>query len=449
MRDKLHRVWQLFLLLFDSVEAYVKRHSANHCRKNWERSYPTEPTNEDLARRPMARFGSFRVCRVPQVASIAILLLMMLAIPATNRAQTQQRTKPTGSEPVPEPAVPAILAAFDKYDVVAMPEDHGLKDLDDLIFALVRNPAFPGKVNDVVVECGNSLYQPLLDRYIAGEDVPLTEARKVWRNTTQPICGGWGFGFFEQLYPLLRTINQKLPREKRLRVLAPDPPIDWNQIKSDDDFMKFAHRDQSIASTMEKEVLSKHRKALMLCGTFHLIHPNDVRASAVSMYEKDYPNVTFVISELIAADAQASAAFANWPNPSIARAKGTWVGALDLGHFLPPPTLIDQDCNVHYDFPKHLQKPMEDLVDAFLYLGPKELALKEQFPAYIVLDTEYMAEVRRREGGGRQTEKEFNQQFVDDAEDPLFTLPKPPDPKEVQANVQSCLDRKSRSNTPR
>jgi hypothetical protein len=92
-----------------------------------------------------------------------------------------------GTELKPEPAIPAILGAFDKYEVVAMPEDHGLKDLDDLIFALIRNPVFPEKVNDVVVECGNSLYQPILDRYITGEDVPLTEARKVWRNTTQPI----------------------------------------------------------------------------------------------------------------------------------------------------------------------------------------------------------------------------------------------------------------------
>jgi hypothetical protein len=32
-----------------------------------------------------------------------------------------------------------------------------------------------------------------------------------------------------------------------------------------------------------------------------------------------------------------------------------------------------------------------------------------------------MAEVRRREGRGAQTVKEFNQQFVDDAENPIFT----------------------------
>jgi len=104
-----------------------------------------------------------------------------------------------------------------------------------------------------------------------------------------------------------------------------------------------------------------------------------------------------------------------------------------LDNFLPPPMRIDQDCNVHKDFPKHLQKPMEDLVDALLYLGPTDFAMKEQFPAYIVLDADYMAEVRRRDsvlsGRGTPTDKEFYQQFVDDAEDPLFKLPKPPDPK--------------------
>jgi hypothetical protein len=385
---------------------------------------------------------------------LCVLTLLTALVSSASRAQTQrQASGPVGTDLKPAAAIPAILGAFDQYEVVAMPEDHGLKDLDDLIFALVRNPEFPEKVNDVVVECGNSLYQPILDRYIAGEDVPLAEVRKVWRNTTQPICGEWGFGFFEQLYLLLRALNQKLPLDKRLRVLAGDPPIDWEKVKSLDDFLKFVHRDANIASVIEKEVLSKHRKALMLFGTFHEIHLTDVRASAVSMYEKDHPGVTFVISGLIAADTQVSVAFAKWPSPSLARIKGTWIGALDLGHFIPPPTLLDQDCNAHNDFPKHLQKPMEDLVDAILYLGPNDLAMKEQFPAYIALDTDYMAEVRRRDsvlsGKGSLTDKEFYQEFVNGAENPLFTLPKPPDKNEVQAAVQSCLDRKNHGSAPK
>ncbi len=35
--------------------------------------------------------------------------------------------------------------------------------------------------------------------------------------------------------------------------------------------------------------------------------------------------------------------------------------------------MIDRDGNVHHEFPKALQKAMEELVDAFLYLGPRIL----------------------------------------------------------------------------
>jgi hypothetical protein len=57
--------------------------------------------------------------------------------------------------------------------------------------------------------------------------------------------------------------------------------------------IKFFDRDGNIASVMENEVLSKHRKALMLFGTFHLMH--GATDDAVASYEKHYPNVTFVI----------------------------------------------------------------------------------------------------------------------------------------------------------
>jgi len=138
---------------------------------------------------------------------------------------------------------------------------------------------------------------------------------------------------------------------------------------------------------MEKEVLSKHRKALMLFGIFHLMHG---MGGAVSKYEQDYPNVTFVISELGVFDTEllrlSTSPFASWPIPSLARAKGTWLGALELAHFLPPPITMDKECNFHNEFPKEAQKQMENLVDSFLYLGPQDLRLSEQIPADIVLD---------------------------------------------------------------
>jgi hypothetical protein len=397
-----------------------------------------------------------RACRLIWFC-LAILLLLTALVPSISRAETQP-AKPAGSEPTPEPAIPAILSAFDKYEVVAMPQGHGMQDLDNFIFSLIRTPAFSEKVNDIEVEFGNSLYQPMLDRYIAGEDVPFTEVQKVWRKMGQPASGA--SAFVEQFFPLVRALNQKLPTGRRLRVLAGDSPVDWDQIKSLDDIIRLVHRDASIASVMEKEVLSKHRKALMLFGTFHLMHGTG--ASAVSLYEKDYPNLTFVISELGTFDTDlptlSSSPLATWPIPSLARAKGTWLGALDLGRFLPPPIRIDQDCNVHREFPKVLQKRMEDLVDGFLYLGPQDLRLREKLPADIALDVNYRMELQK--GGARfgfpeaatETAKEFDQQIVNGAENPLFVIPKPPDPKvpdpELSREVQSCLDRKSRTSTP-
>jgi hypothetical protein len=136
--------------------------------------------------------------------------------------------------------------------------------------------------------------------------------------------------------------------------------------------------------------------------------------------------------------------------PSLARAKGTWLGALGLGHFYPPTIWTDKDCNVYNEFPKNEQKPMADLVDAFLYLGPQDLRLAEPIPADIALDAGYMTELLRRETlagmPGAGTLKKFDQQIVSGAESPVFVVPKLADPKAFFPFIkQNCLDRKSGS----
>jgi hypothetical protein len=409
-----------------------------------------ETTGSGCAGSPLPR-------AVARIRYLCWLLLLAFLLLVANISVAQALTKP--ADPVPEPAVSAILAAFDKYEVVAMPQDHGMQDLDDFIFSLIRNPAFSEKVNTIVFESGNSLYQPILDHYIAGEDVPFTEVQKVWRKMGQPAAGN--SAFVEQFYPLVRALNQKLPPQRRLRVLAGDPPIDWDQIKSAEDAIRLVHRDQGIASVMEKEVLSQHRKALMLFGTFHTMH--NTPGSAVSLYEKDYPNVTFVISDLGMFDTDLpslyDSKFVSWPIPALAPAKGTWLGALDLSHFIPPGTRIDQDCNVHHEFPKPLQRPMEDYIDAFLYLGPQDLRLREKIPADIALDVTYKAELQRGAAmigfpnGPSETPKEFDQQIVNSAADPIFVIPKPKDDSvsdpQLSEAVQTCLNMKAQDKAHR
>lgn len=356
-------------------------------------------------------------------------------------AQTANRpdaARTTASNAPAEPAIAAVLAAFARYEVVAINAGHGMKDIDDFLLALVRDPRFPDEVNDIAVECGNSRYQPVLDRYIAGMEVPFTEVRKVWRNTTQAMCSY--SAFYEQLFPLVRAINQRLPPNKRLRVLAGDPPIDWDQVKtSDDATRRYFQRDETIAAVMEKEVLAKHRKALMLFGTFHLMHGQ--ATNAVSTYEKTYPHVTFVISDLGTYD---TSRFAAWPNPSLVPTKGTWLGALSPSDIWPPGIRI-LDCKVQDGLPPELRRPVEEVVDAFLYLGPRDLRLLEPVPADVVLDDEYMAELQRREaltafpGSPPASREQTRAEVVEMARQPI--LEPPPPPPDANALEAACRAR--------
>jgi len=299
---------------------------------------------------------------------------------------------PQGANPVPQNAEQAVLAAFDRYEVVGMGIlSYANQDFDQFILDLIRDPAFPAKANDIVVECGNSLYQPVLDRYIAGDSVPLDQVQQVWRNTTQPFCGVTTF--YEELFPLVRQVNQKLPVGRKLRVLAGDPPVNWSRVRTPVDLGPVEDRDASIASVMEREVLAKHRKALMIFGALHLMHES---GGAVGMYEQaGYPGRTFVViahngfgtdSPLSRYNVELERRIAGWPVPSLVALRGTWLDDLPWAYYFPD---------------ERRGTPISAAVDAYLYLGPRDLLLNDPIPARVVLDTAYMAELARRARIGR------------------------------------------------
>src|SRR5687767_8933295 len=77
-----------------------------------------------------------------------------------------------------------LLFQFDKHDLVALGEWHNTREDQDLRINLVRNPQFPKRVRNIVVECGNALHQETLDRFITGLSVPKDEIQRVWRDST-------------------------------------------------------------------------------------------------------------------------------------------------------------------------------------------------------------------------------------------------------------------------
>ena len=108
---------------------------------------------------------------------------------------TGQNAAPTGtgneSTPLALDAAAELLGAFDRVPVVALGEAHGLQEEHDFLGTLLRHPDFPARVNDIVVEFGNALYQDVVDRYLAGEAVDRSELRQAWRNTTQSPLQQW------------------------------------------------------------------------------------------------------------------------------------------------------------------------------------------------------------------------------------------------------------------
>ena len=406
----------------------------------------------------LKRAKRWKTGRLPGRSASASRVLLALLISLTPHASSGQADSHPIRDPqlsTPEPALPAILKLFQTFEVVGMQAAHEEKDVDDFILSLLRDPRFSESVNDIVVECGNVRYQPMLDRYIAGENVAFTEVQHVWRDTTQPMCGE--SGFFEQLYPLVRLINQRLPAARRLRVVAADPPIDWSKVQTLQDITPFFDRDGSIAAVMEREVLSKHRKALMLFGIFHLLHGSGPgQGDAVTMYERRYPGRTFVISDLGYYSTggepltDTPAALGMWP--SLLRTKNSGLGSLGIGSFLPTPLTTDEDCNVVDAVAGKSPKPVSDLLDAFLYLGPQSLQLREPIPADIALDRAYRSEWLRRlkVSGlpGPSTLEEVNAEIVASAADPIIITPRNANSKELYPLIrQGCLMRKRSNST--
>ncbi len=284
-----------------------------------------------------------------------------------------------GQEPRPETGVRSVVAAFGRFPVVALGMNHRDQDEADFSLVLIRDPGFVTEVNDIVIEAGNALYQTDLDRYIAGDTVAPERLQLVWRNTTQPIAceSRWN----KQLLDVVREVNKRQPPAHRLRVLAGDPPINWDKIRTPADLAPFtAQRDTHFASVVEDQVLAKHRKALLIIGAGHILKrpiswagATEPPAPTVTMLiEGKYPNSIYVISphqDFGEHNSELEPRLAQWPTPSVAVLKDSWIGQLEAGlSFRGKIRRIGSD-------PSKVEDPypglrMQDIADAYLYLGP-------------------------------------------------------------------------------
>jgi len=349
------------------------------------------------------------------------------------------------SDPKPENATAAVLHAFETHDLVLLGEIHGNKQEYEWLRSLIATPEFADRADDVVMELGNSLYQKSVDRYISGEDVPMEQVQKAWRNTVGAI--GPPSPVYTSLYQAVRETNLKRRGKHQMRVLCGDPYIDWENVKEREDITPYlGNRDEWYTHVVKDEVLAKHHRALLIMGWGHFlrgqghsyVEPQLRQAGAKPYLIVFGTNVTGGYDDL-------DHRFDAWPAPAIVSLAGTWVGELSAMPVLSGGMPGGRAMVVHGPpsagaVPEAPPPPLrlEDAADALLYLGPRDSLTMVLMSRAELEGTPYGKEIQRR-----LTIEGFPSNFNNDLKEaPQFSRPResgggppplPPPPKNMGA----------------
>ncbi|MCG8462739.1 MAG: hypothetical protein MI919_41165 [Holophagales bacterium] len=283
--------------------------------------------------------------------------------------------------PTPVDAVEAVIEAFGEHRVVALGERHSVEEAWDFYSALVSDPRFPGLGADVVLEVASSIPQPLLDSVVVQGATPFDRVRAVWRDASNALLQSGDPPGMVRFVALVQRINQELPSERRIRIVAGDPPIDWRSPEAARELQSaLSSRDEHYASVVRSSVLSQGRKALVIMGRSHLtrLSPEGSLNVAQRLEQRGAGRV-FLVHMLYSRSRILQRTVQGWPRPSIARVDGTSLAG-QAPEFLPPVV-------------KKAGGTFASTMDAVLYLGPRS-ELTDEAP--IPFDAAHEKELQRR-----------------------------------------------------
>jgi hypothetical protein len=245
-----------------------------------------------------------------------------------------------------------------------------------------------------------------MDRFVGGEDVSDKALRQVWQNTTQPFTT-FDNPIYEEFFRAVRAVNLSLPRERRLRVLLGDPPVDWSLVTTSNltEWQSaIARRDSHPVEVIRREVVAKQRRALVVYGDVHLQRKNltfnyenpDDHPSIIETLERDAAGTkVFTIWTNTSADLAAlQASVTAWPKPSLFITRGSTLGREDFAAYYTFETdrySVTDGALVPLPRAQWRTLAMENQFDAVLYVGPpSEITYRELSPA-LCADPGYLA----------------------------------------------------------
>ena len=145
----------------------------------------------------------------------------------------------------------------------------------------------------------------------------------------------------------MRGVNAVLPATHKVRVLLGDPPIEWENVKTQEEHRRWIEmRDTFPADLIQREVVAKGRHALLTYGSMHFQRKNLIAnhesegpaETIVSRLENKWGAKVFTIFTADVSSLQPDAA--SWPSPSLAIIRGTKRGlheVLPVGSDGPVP----------------------------------------------------------------------------------------------------------------
>ena len=331
-------------------------------------------------------------------------LMAFVVLLLVTRAPGARQSAP-GQLATPEDPVAAIIEAFRTHNIVTLTDPHGNVPVQALLLSVVRDPRFAEAANDIVIETASARYQDALDRFVRGDDVDRGVLRKAWEDHT--VANSLGVQA-EELIQAVRTINASLSEARRLRVVAGDPPIDWDNVTSSQDHRRWIElRDSYPADLIRRQVLDRGRRALVVYGQGHLERRQIVAnydmstwqaQTVVSLLEQDQGARIFNIWTLLDPAVELPEGITQWRVPSLAPLRGTTFGARDFGLYsrgLGDGSRFGVKAGQLVPVPREEWKMMrmEDQFDALLYLGPPASMTTITVPAALCADKDF---VRRR-----------------------------------------------------
>ena len=236
---------------------------------------------------------------------------------------------------------------------------------------MVRDPTFRNTIQEIVVEFASRNNQPLLDRYIGGEDVPIAEVRRIWRDTTK--VASWESPIYAEWLAAIRTVNKELPPPRRVRVLAGDTAVNWRRINTHADWVALGDNNISIADVTVSQVLQKRHRALVVLGAGHVAKSgSDNATTRIEHYSRSTFVLLLLYAGVLDCSTEDSITLPFRDKPGLLEVSGTHLGQLP-----------------------YRDGSLSQATDALLYIAPRA-AFTQAFPPAGSLEAAYMKEVDRR-----------------------------------------------------